>query len=246
MRGGAVVAGLSLRRRLILQLLAVAAVLTAVFYLAVRETADRAAAASQDAILGAAAATVADALRGTDEGVEIDLPAATFSMLGAVGQDRLFWRIAVDNPQAPGGVSTLTGYDDLPLPPDPPPPQAARFWDAAHAGAEVRLVAVARTVVAGERAQRVTVILAQTRFGQEAVAGVLANRAALLGLGFLALAVPLSLLTAGSVLRPLDRLAEAVARRGPRDLRPVRHPAPAELAPLVAALNGFVARLRGA
>lgn len=108
------------------------------------------------------------------------------------------------------------------------------------------MVAVARTVVAADRAQRVTVILAQTRFGQQAVAGALANRAALLGLEFLALAVPLSLLTAGSVLAPLDRLAEAVARRGPRDLRPVRHPAPAELAPLVAALNGFVARLRGA
>lgn len=130
MRRAAVVPALSLRRRLILQLMAVAAVLAAVFYLAVRETADRAAAASQDAILGAAAATVADAQRGTDEGVEIERPVATFSLLGAVGQDRLFWRIVTGDPQSPDGAATLTGYDDLPLPPAPPPPQAARFWDA--------------------------------------------------------------------------------------------------------------------
>jgi two-component system sensor histidine kinase TctE len=40
------------------------------------------------------------------------------------------------------------------------------------------------------------------------------------------------------------RLADAVARRGPADLRSVDHPTPRELAPLVAALNSFIARLR--
>jgi two-component system sensor histidine kinase TctE len=101
-------------------------------------------------------------------------------------------------------------------------------------------------MVVGNKPVPVLVLIGQTRQGQEAIAGSLANRAALFGLGFFVLAVPLSLLSAGSVFAPINRLAEAVGRRGPRDLRPVRHPAPKELAPLVAALNGFVARLRGA
>ncbi|NJM84576.1 MAG: sensor histidine kinase, partial [Tabrizicola sp.] len=52
----------------------------------------------------------------------------------------------------------------------------------------------------------------------------MAGRAALIGLGFFVLALPLSLLAAQSILRPINRLAEAVGRRGPRDLRAVRHP----------------------
>jgi two-component system, OmpR family, sensor histidine kinase TctE len=109
MTGAAAIIGPSLRRRLIWQLLAGAAVMALALFLAVRTTAERAAEASQDSILVAATASVADGLRGTDEGVEIDLSQATFSMLGAAGQDRLFWRIVV-------GGETLTGYDDLPLP----------------------------------------------------------------------------------------------------------------------------------
>ncbi|MEZ5911282.1 MAG: histidine kinase dimerization/phospho-acceptor domain-containing protein [Paracoccaceae bacterium] len=54
------------------------------------------------------------------------------------------------------------------------------------------------------------------------------------------------MVAAGSVLGPIDRLTQAVARRGPTDLRAVDHPTPRELVPLVGALNGFIARLRGA
>ena len=73
----------SIRRRLTLQLLAVAAILSALLYLAVRSVADAAVETTQDSILGAAAVSIAEELRGGDEGVEIEIPYATFSMLGA-------------------------------------------------------------------------------------------------------------------------------------------------------------------
>jgi two-component system sensor histidine kinase TctE len=100
-------------------------------------------------------------------------------------------------------------------------------------------------VVAGQ-ALPVLVLVAQTRLGQDAIAERIANRAAGLGLGFFTLALLLSLIAAGSVLAPIDRLAEAVARRGPEDLRAVDASTPRELVPLVGALNGFIARLRAA
>jgi two-component system, OmpR family, sensor histidine kinase TctE len=87
--------------------------------------------------------------------------------------------------------------------------------------------------------------LGQTREGQGAIANQLGNRAAALGLGVFLAAIPLSLFLARGLLRPIDRLAEAVGRRGARDLRPVRHPAPVELVPFVTALNSFIGRLRG-
>ncbi len=229
----------SLRRRLVLQLLALAAVMAVLLYFSARSTANQAAEATQDAILGAATATIADQLRGTESGVEIDLAYSTFSMLGAMGQDRLFYRILVDN-------TTVTGYADLPLPNILPTNLQPTFYSDTYRDAQLRIAAVARSVVVEDQLKPVLVLVGQTRFGQEAIAEEMGNRAALLGLGFFLLAVPLSLLSAQSVLAPLNRLAEAVARRGPRDLRPVRHPSPPELTPLVVALNGFVARLRGA
>ena len=229
----------SLRARLVLQLLVVAAVLAVLLFFTVRYTADRAAEATQDAILGAATTSVAEQLRATEEGVEIDLAYSTFSMLGAIGQDRLFYRIDIGN-------ITVTGYDDLPLPEQRPTSLAAEFYTAPYLDTKIRISAVSRTIVVGTSPVPVLVMIGQTRQGQAAIAGALANRAALLGFGFFVLAVPLSLLSAGSIFNPINRLAEAVGRRGPRDLRAVRHPTPRELAPLVAALNGFVSRLRGA
>mgnify|MGYP005845583425 CR=1 FL=1 len=227
----------SLRLRLILQLLAGAAVMALALYLAVRTTAARATEAFQDAILTAATVSVADGLRGTDEGVELELNRATFSMLAAAGQDRLFWRVEV-------GGATLTGYDDLPMPPAPPAGATPTVYNAAYRGDALRLAAVARGVMENDRLQTAVIVLGQTRFGQEAIAGHLANGAALAGLAFFALAAPLALVFAGAVLAPVRRLAEAVSRRGPADLRNVDHPAPRELAPLLAALNAFIARLR--
>lgn len=229
--------GPSLRRRLILQLLAGAAVMSVALYLAVRTAAERAAGASQDAILVAAAASVADGLRGTEAGIEIELSHATFSMLAAAGQDRIFWRVLV-------GAETLTGYGDLPLPETRPAGTAPSVYSGRYRDAELRLAAVARSVMAEDRLQPVLVVLGQTRSGQRAIADRLAGGAALAGLGFFVLAVPMALLFTGSLLAPIRRLAEAVSRRGPADLRPVEHPTPRELAPLVAALDGLIARLR--
>jgi two-component system, OmpR family, sensor histidine kinase TctE len=229
----------SLRRRLVLQLLGVAAVLAVFLYVSVRVASNDAAEATQDAILGAATTAIAEQLRATETEVEIDLPYSTFSMLGAMGEDRLFYRIDV-------GQDTVTGYDDLPLPPNTPTSLSPEFYYARYLDADLRIAAVTRSMIIGARARPVLVLVGQTRLGQKAIADQMANRAALLGLGFFALAVPLSLLSASSVFAPINRLAEAVGRRGPRDLRAVRHPAPSEMAPLLGALNGFVARLRTA
>ncbi|MDP2738793.1 MAG: sensor histidine kinase [Pseudorhodobacter sp.] len=229
----------SLRRRLVLQLLGVAAVLAVLLYFTVRSASNDAAEATQDAILGAATTAIAEQLRATETEVEIDLPYSTFSMLGAMGEDRLFYRIQV-------GAETVTGYADLPLPAVVPAALAPEFYNATYLDADLRIAAVSRSMIIGTAAVPVLVLVGQTRFGQNAIADQMANRAALLGLGFFALAVPLSLLSASSVFGPINRLAEAVGRRGPRDLRAVRHPTPSEMVPLVGALNGFVARLRAA
>lgn len=228
----------SLRRRLIWQLLFLAALLAIVLYLAVRIGAERASEATLDAVLGAAANGLAEELRSVEGGVVIDVPPGTFSMLAAMGEERIFYRIDV-------GGETVTGYSDLPLPETLPTPLRPVFYTVPFRDADIRVAAVGRSIRMDGRATPVLVLLGQTREGQGIIAQRLGNRAAALGLAVFLVAIPLSLFVARGLTRPIDRLAEAVGRRGPRDLRPVRHPAPAELQPFVGALNTFIGRLRG-
>ncbi|MGV8952089.1 MAG: sensor histidine kinase N-terminal domain-containing protein [Cypionkella sp.] len=228
----------SLRQRLVIPLLALSAVLSVLIYLSVRVGADRASEATLDAVLGAAALAMAEEMRAGEGGAVVDLSPVTFSMLAAMGEERIFYRVALNG-------RTLTGYDDLPAPDKPPTALSPVFYTVPFRGSELRVAAVSRNLMVDSRPSPLTVLLGQTREGQKAIATRLANRAAGLGLLVFLAAVPLSLLAAGSLLRPIATLAEAVGRRGPRDLRPIRHPAPAELAPFVTALNGFIGRLRG-
>ena len=221
----------SLRRRLIWQLLALAAVLSLVMYLSIRAVARQAAEAGQDAVLGAAVFAIVEDLRGGPDGVEIDLPYDAFSMLGSVSQDRVFYRIDVC------GAGRAPGHRQVAV-------ARRRFETVPFRDTDLRVAALASSVLVDRRAVPVVVALGQTRQGQEVIAARTAARAASLGLGFFALAAALALLTAGSALRPVDRLAAAVRRRGPRDLRPVDHPTPRELRPLVLALDGLITRLR--
>lgn len=232
-------APLSLRRRLVLQLLGIAAALAILLYLTVRTVANSAAEATQDGVLGAATLAIAERLQGSETGVSLDLPYEAFSILGSISDDRIFYRVDANG-------ETLTGYPDLPMPADEAAAVEPAFYSTTYRAAAVRVAATSRTVLVNRKPILVTVAVAQTRQGQEAIAQRTANLAAAIGLAVFAFAALLSMLTAGSVLRPINRLAEAVGRRGPHDLRAVDHPAPIELRPLIASLNGFIARLRGA
>lgn len=227
----------SLRRRLAWQFFLLSVLLVAGLLVVVGWVADRASQSSQDAVLGAAVTAIAEGVRGVDEGVELELPFAAFSMLGAMGNERIFYAVHV-------GDRMVTGYAGLPLPPGDPVDLAPVFWTADYRDVPLRLAAVTRTMLMDARVTPMTVTLGQTRQGQAAIARDTALGAMWVALGFLALALPVALLAAQSVLSPVKRLAEAVARRGPRDLSPVRHPAPRELAPLMRSLNGLIARQR--
>jgi two-component system sensor histidine kinase TctE len=229
----------SLQQRLIWQLLAVAAVLATLLYISIRSVANTAVETSQDSILGAATLAIAEQMRGGQDGIDIDIPYSAFSMLGAMGDDRIFYRILVDG-------QTVTGYETLPVPGKGSGGLTPTFSTREFQDTSVRIASVERAILVDGRTVSVRVLVAQTRSAKDAIVARLANQAALLGLGFFLLASVLSILTARSVLKPVNRLTEAVGRRGPQDLRPVDRPVPTELVPLVSALNGFISRLSGA
>jgi two-component system sensor histidine kinase TctE len=227
----------SIRRRLVVQLSIMAALLSVVFFFAVRSIAEQAAANTQDNILAASATSIAESLYSERGMVRVELPYSALSMLGTISEDRVFYHIIADG-------QTVTGYEGLKFPSKPEQTRQPQFETGEFYGEEVRIVMVARTVSNGDRAADVHVLVAQTRLGLAAISSQITTTAMAVAIGFFLMATALSLLAAQSAVAPLKRLAESVTRRGPKDLRPVVTKTPGELVPLVDALNSFMMRLR--
>ena len=229
----------SIRRRLVVQLALIAALLSIVFFLTLRVVAEQAASDTQDNILGASATSIADAVYLEGGAVRLELPYSAISMLSTISDDRVFYRVIADG-------KTLTGYDDLPLPNARIDAQQRRFETYPYRGSDLRAVVVSRRLSTGNRTVKVQVIVGQTRLGLAAISSRITTTAVAIGAGFFIVATALSFLAVQNAMSPLDRLAGAVTRRGPNDLRPLHADTPAELVPLVAGLNSFIARLRQA
>jgi two-component system sensor histidine kinase TctE len=223
-----------MQRRLVLQLAAIAALLSLVMFLIVRGVAERAAADTQDNILAASATSIADALYSDRDEVKLELPYSALSMLGTISEDRVFYRVTVDG-------DTLTGYDDLAV---QSPNRDVTFATFQYKGEEVRAATIQRFVGTQDKQKLVIVSVAQTRLGLSLITSRITNVAVGIGLAFFLVAMALSLWAAHNALSPLTRVANSVTRRGPSDLRPVIADAPAELQPLMVALNSFISRLK--
>lgn len=227
----------SIGRRLTLLLALVAALLSLLSWGVVTTLARQAAERAQDNVLAASATTIAETLRSDQGEVLLELPYSAFSMLGAISEDRVFYRITASNEH-------LTGYADLPTPTlNAPAVGEVVFGTGEYLGAQIRLASLTRLVFAGAAPSLVTVTVAQTRDGVGAIAREVSQLAASVSLLFFLIAVGLSAVAARTSLKPLNEIADSVARRGPSDLRPLRRDAPSELAPLLFSLNRLMERL---
>ncbi len=227
---------LSIGRRLTLLLAGVAALLSLLSWWMVSELAREAATRTQDNILAASATSIAETIRTEQGEVRLELPYSAFSMLGAISEDRVFYRVTA-------GGEVLTGYADLPVPEPDLTNGRTAFDTGSFLGEPIRMASVRRVVLAGTDPVPVIVTVAQTLSGVGAVSGQLSRLAAALSLAFFAVATILTSVAARASLSPLNSFAQAVSRRGPSDLRPLRGNTPSELTPLRSALNRLMDRL---
>lgn len=226
----------SIGRRLTCLLAGVAALLSLLSWGMVTELSREAAERTQDNVLAASATAIAETLRTEQGEVRLELPYSAFSMLGSIGEDRVFYRVTAAS-------ELLTGYADLPSVSPPPAMGQVDFDTASFTGETIRMASVSRVVLAGGAPVPVTVTVAQTRNGVGRISAGLSRLAAVLSVAFFVIAAALSAVAARASLRPLNEIAAAVARRGPSDLRPLGRDAPEELAPLMASLNSLMERL---
>ena len=226
----------SLRLRLASFLIAtgaiMAGVLVAIFLFFARQITTEA----QDSQLLASTTSILESAAFEEGQLVIDIPYSAFSMLGAVSDDRVFYRIQIDD-------TFLSGYEGLPA---GGPAETPQFADGTFSGDAIRVVTASRLIGSGDEASTLSVSVAQTNDGTNQRLRSVFLQAAGFGFGFFVIATLLALWVSRQAFVPLNNLAESIARRGPSDLSAIRQTVPQEMAPLVGALNEFSTRLKRA
>jgi len=179
--------------------------------------------------------SILDAATLRDGVLDIDIPYAAFSMLTTPSDDKVFYAISQDG-------TFLSGYEALAI--NTADQDRIRAFDTAEfQGDFVRHVTATRTLIGADGRVKLSVTLAQTQDALAETLQQISRNAALLGLGFFALAAGLSYWATSLTIGQLEGLTGSVARRGPQDLRPFQKPVPSEMVPLVSSLNSLMGRL---
>ena len=171
----------------------------------------------------------------------IDLPDEAVQMFEWDHTDRIFYEVA-------GPTGHIFGNTTIPLPPDvtgAAKPGEPQYFSTSVEGVPVRAATI-RVSRPGEAA--VTVTVSETLTKRDGVVRHIMVAMLPLEAGFLLLAGVLIWFTVTSTLRSLDALSTRLARLDVDKLEPVSDVSdvPAEVGPLVAALNQLIQRLASA
>jgi two-component system, OmpR family, sensor histidine kinase TctE len=232
----------SLRRRLMVAMLAGFSVIMTALSFGLWTYARNAADTTFDLLLDGAAIAMLDSVSVTPTGMQVDMPNSALEILGLAERERVFYRVSA----ADGKV--LTGDASLP----DPPGQAGRattrvqprqFFDAPHSGETVRFVRRMHEVPGIAGPVQLEVQVGQTRGARDVVQQDLFIKGmiglsvlALIGLVFVRTAIHLA-------MRPLAGIEADIQGRDPDNLAPLRALPPREIAGLISAINGFMRRL---
>lgn len=226
----------SLRRLILVWLVLATAAIGALALIDTRIEALRTARDVSDRVLVGSAMAIAEGVDVDAEGgVAISIPFSALDMLSSTAQDQVFYR--VDGPEG-----LLTGYGDL-APAEVGQAGETGLADGAYRGMTVRVATILRELTSGEGTLPFTVTVAETTLARDALAGAILTRSALRIAVLILGAAVVAWAAATFALRPLDRLSRAISARAPHDLTPIAGDAPAELRPVLDALNLFLARL---
>lgn len=233
----------SLRARLVGMMAILFLCGTLIMYAGARTYGAYAADRSYDRVLAGSALSIAETLSVAQEEVHVDIPYAALDMLSAAPEDRVFYRI-----YGPGD-STITGYGDLPVSPETANviesaiASAPAFFDADYRGETVRFALLGRQVVEPGVSGWIWVQVGHTRRARDSLADEMVLGALLPIVLITLLAMLVVWFGVRRALRPLQRVGQELSRREPSDLHPIEAPVPAEVEPLVDAVNVFMKRL---
>lgn len=234
----------SIKRTVLTLLLPTLTLITALELLVTNRTATDAANSAYDrSLLGAIKALDAN-ISTPGGGLAVETPYTLFEFFELTASGRVYFRVASED-----GLVEI-GSADLPPPPRPLQTRKPQFYDAVYFGEKVRVGAYARELRqpadgSGDVSQRVVIQVAESLGSRQEFIRLLLIAALKRDLLLLLVAGAMLALVLFMTLRPLTALRNAVSARSDHDMTPIdTRSVPADVRPLVAAINLHMARNR--
>jgi two-component system sensor histidine kinase TctE len=238
----------SIKRTVLTLLLPTLTLITVLELLATNRTATDAANSAYDrSLLGAIKALDAN-ISTPGGGLAVETPYTLFEFFELTASGQVFFRVASED-----GLVEI-GSPDLPPPPRPLQTRKPQFYDAVYFGQKVRVGAYARELGQaagpggnghGNASHRVVIQVAESLGSRQEFIRLLLVAALRRDLLLLVIAGALLALVLFLTLRPLTALRNAVSARSDHDMTPIdTSSVPADVRPLVAAINLHMARNR--
>lgn len=190
-----------------------------------------------DRLLQGAALQIAERIFVVEGEVRVDIPVSAFELLSLAKDERVFYRVT-----QPDGT-TLTGYEDFPLPEAATIPEGGYAYETQFGGERVRALVMLRRLAERAVSGDIHIIVAHTTGSREQLARSMVTQAVAVIAGAGLAILILALLAMRYAMRPLERIQAAILERDPLDLSPFSMHAPDEVSALVAAINRFMGRL---
>ncbi len=229
----------SIRKRLFLSAGIVLSTVGMLSAMVVWQLSVRASDEAYDRVLGAAALSIADTIGVSGTRVSVDMPYASFAILGTSGRNRIFYRV-VD----PGG-NLVTGTPVLGIDQPLLTGNDMAFFDSQYRGAEIRVAQVARFKQGGEGGGWFNVLVGETREARDQLSQRLTTFALAPAMLAILMGMLLLMLAIRTSLAPLREIERTLRGRSPSDMSPITPDVPDEVAALVESINRFMARLDG-
>jgi two-component system sensor histidine kinase TctE len=233
--------GGSIRRKLLVVLVpGLLLVFSAEIWLA-WHTASEAADAAYDRSLLGAVKSIDSSISTASGGLGVELPYRMLEFFELTANGKVYYRVATED-----GLVDI-GSADLPPPPKPLLLGKPQFHEGVYFGEPVRVGSYARelaTPLAGQPGpQRVVIQVAETLEARTGFQHSLVLHSVARDFLLVAVASTLFGLAIAWAMRPLTRLRQDVEARPPQDLTPMNsNGVPAELLPLVSAINHHIER----
>lgn len=235
----------SIRSQLMLMTSGLVIIIIIFTFILAKSYGQRAAQISFDRLLIGAAVQIAENTNLVNGEVLVNLPWSAFETLAAAPDDRVFYQITNQDGRH------LTGYTDLPSPPIEKNADAdnrnysplPQFFDDVYSGELMRFISYSKLLTETDYSGEIQILIGQTVQAREAMANEISWRAIQLVVPFFLAGLTLVILGIWKLLKPINKLNQALTHRTASDLSPINLPVPAELEQLVSTINHFMTQL---
>lgn len=239
----------SLRRTLLIGILAPIALFIVINSVSLYRQSLVAATTAYDRTLLASAKTIGEELdvRGYDEHAQLraTVPYAALEAFEADTQSRMYYRVSTQDGKLISGFDELVPWHGQ-IPPRPPYAALVDFYDGEFRGQPVRVAVLLQPVASAEGRGMAVVQVAETLELRETLARKLLLDMLWRQLLLMAVVAAVTVLVVQRATAPVRALGEAIEAREADDLSPIDAPdAPRELRPLIDATTAVMSRLQG-